>query len=164
VRYVVIVMLALGCYEAPDYSGARFKCDDKHACPAGQQCVNGLCGGGGSGGSGTDSGMTSQSSVACAGETCGANQKCCVDFVTSGVSCIATGAQCNGFSATCDGKEDCSGGFCCESGGGTIGCGAACSSGTICLEAADCPSTTPMCCMGLGGTMEPWGRCNVACP
>jgi hypothetical protein len=33
----------------------------------------------------------------------------------------------------------------------------------ICREAADCPSTTPMCCPIIG-TGEPWGRCNVSCP
>jgi hypothetical protein len=161
VRFAVIVMLAMGCYEAPDYSGARFKCDAEHACPAGQDCINGLCGGGGS--NMIDSGTSPQSSVACGSATCGANQKCCMDFLSSGLSCLALGAMCNGLSASCDGKEDCSGGGSCCGTGTASACAATCTI-TVCREPTDCPASSPVCCFNVGGTMTPWGQCHLACP
>ncbi len=160
-RYAWIVILMIGCYEAPDYSGAHFKCDAEHACPDGQQCINGTCGGGGSG-SGMIDAPLSQSGVACGATTCGVNQKCFADFI-NGPSCIAPSASCTGFSATCDGKEDCGGQSCCETGSVTIGCVAACSGYVICRDDDDCAANMPKCCPAIG-TMEPWGRCYVACP
>src|SRR5690348_2561204 len=115
----MLVMLAIGCYEAPDYSGTHFKCDDMHACPAGQTCMNGFCSGGGSG-SGMPDAPTQANGVKCGAETCSGTQQCCVDFI-SGIACTAVGAQCNGFSATCDGKEDCGTGVCCGN-SATIAC------------------------------------------
>lgn len=151
----------IGCYEAPDYSGAHFKCDAEHACPSGQTCVNGTCSDGG--GSGMIDAPPSESGVACGATTCGAGQKCCADFV-SGPTCIAPSASCTGFSATCDGIEDCAGQSCCETGSITIGCAAACSGYTICRDNNDCTDPSkPTCCPAIA-TMEPWGRCNVACP
>ncbi len=152
-------MLAFGCYAAPDYSGAHFKCDGEHPCPDGQQCVNSVCSGGGSN---MVDAATSGNGVACGTATCGASQKCCADFV-SGPICIALSASCTGFAATCDGKEDCPGATCCETGTITIGCISTCPGSVICRESTDCPAVAPICCPSIG-TMEPWGRCNVGCP
>ena len=157
-----VLLVAIGCYNAPDYDGTHFKCDDNHGCPDGQQCVNGICGGmdGGSGSNMIDAPQTAIG-VKCGATTCASNQKCCADFI-NGVSCIALTATCNGFSATCDGKEDCSGGPCCEN-GSTIACGTTCVNATICTDTADCPAQTPLCCT-IPQTNEPWGRCYTTCP
>lgn len=150
----------IGCYEAPDYNGTHFKCDDNHACPNGQACVNGVCDGMGSGSNMVDA-PPSAVGVRCNGTTCGSNQKCCADFV-SGVSCIPLTQACTGFAATCDGKEDCSGSSCCEN-GSSIACGTVCANATICTDAADCPANLPVCCT-IAQTNEPWGRCYTTCP
>ncbi|HEX5060015.1 MAG TPA: hypothetical protein VFV99_11680, partial [Kofleriaceae bacterium] len=86
-RCVWILLLAIGCYEAPDYNGTHFKCDDQHACPDGQQCVNGICGGSGSGSNMIDA-PQSMSGVHCGAATCTSSQKCCADLVSTSVSCI----------------------------------------------------------------------------
>src|SRR5215212_7978703 len=101
-------MVAIGCYAAPDYSGTHFKCDSEHACPAGQQCIAGTCGGN------MPDGATSSAGVLCGTTTCSASQKCCADIAASTVSCIALAVTCTGYSATCDGKEDCGSLNCCE--------------------------------------------------
>jgi hypothetical protein len=164
VRYAWLVLLAIGCYEAPDYSGTRFKCDDEHACPDGQACVNGFCGGGS--GSNMVDAAPPAIGVACGATTCTTGQKCCADFL-NGPTCIALGASCAGIAATCDGVEDCAGNACCsDAGGSAAACGAAamCTNQTICRENADCTTPNqPMCCM-IPGTGEPWGRCLNACP
>ena len=115
-RYALLAML-IGCYEAPDYNGTHFKCDAEHACPAGQPCVAGVCGGSGS--NAIDA-PPSSAGVACGAMTCGASQKCCADFL-NGPSCVALSASCTGFAATCDGIEDCNGQKCCETGSVAIG-------------------------------------------
>jgi hypothetical protein len=153
-------MLAVGCYEAPDYSGTHFKCDSDHACPGGQACVNGVCGGMGSGSNMIDA-PTSSTGVACGATTCGATQKCCADIL-NGPSCIAIGAACAGIAATCDGIEDCSGMPCCDVGGATVACGTTCQT-QICRDTADCPANAAICCTVIG-TNEPWGRCYPVCP
>ena len=94
-------MLMIGCYEAPDYSGTRFKCDSTHACPDGQQCVSGSC----SGGSGTDASVSS-TGVLCGSITCGATQKCCADLAAGVNSCIALAVTCAGYAATCRAIRD----------------------------------------------------------
>jgi hypothetical protein len=156
-------MLAIGCYEAPDYGGTRFKCDADHPCPPGQTCVSGTCNGGG--GNGSIDAAVPHASVACGTMTCGAGEKCCATLINV-PTCIALAATCAGISATCDGVEDCNGGACCDGSGGSqqIACAATCTSTTICRENTDCPNNAPMCCMGIGGTNEPWGRCFAVCP
>jgi hypothetical protein len=161
VRYAWIVMLVIGCYEAPDYSGTHFKCDSEHACPAGQQCVNGVCNGGGN----MIDAPISSAGVLCGTTTCGATQKCCADFV-NGLACIAQSASCTGFSATCDGREDCGSMRCCETGSLVIGCTATCvgQAQLICRDNTDCTDSGQSVCCPTVGTMEPWGRCAPACP
>jgi hypothetical protein len=154
-------MLAVGCYAAPDYSGTHFKCDSTHACPEGQQCVNGTC----SGGSSIDA-SGSSAGVLCGATTCAATQKCCADLSAGVPTCIALTASCTGFAATCDGKEDCGTMKCCESGTLLIGCVATCAGQgrLICRDNTDCTDATqPNCCASVG-TLEPWGRCNAVCP
>ncbi len=162
-RYAWLVLLAIGCYEAPDYAGTHFKCDDNHGCPDGQQCVAGVCGGNGSGSNMPDA-ATSSAGVICGASVCTGGQKCCADFL-SGPHCIAAGASCTaGISATCDGVEDCSGGACCANGSVTVECQTTCSGQTICRDAADCVNSgASMCCPSIG-TMEPWGKCSNVCP
>ena len=158
-------MLAIGCYEAPDYSGTHFKCDSEHACPPGQACVNGLCNGGS--GSGSDSGMNDGPpqaiGVHCGSALCTTAQKCCVDFVGGAATCIGLTAGCTGYAAKCDGREDCSGNLCCDIGSGTIECAASCATQAICRDNADCPAQASQCCPS-ANPFEPWGRCNIACP
>lgn len=158
-------MLAVGCYEAPDYSGTRFKCDDQHACPGGQPCIDGLCGGSGGGSDAMIDAPPPAVGVACGAMTCGASQKCCADLL-AGPSCIPQSATCAGVAATCDGTEDCAGNACCESGGGVAACGTSptCPNQTICRENADCTNPAQRLCCTVPGTMEPWGRCFTACP
>jgi len=156
-----ILLLVIGCYEAPDYSGTHFKCDDQHGCPDGQPCVNGICGGSGSGSNMIDA-PPSVVGVRCGATTCTSNQKCCADVVSSLVSCIPVSQTCTGFAATCDGKEDCGNDWCCAN-GSTIACAATCTNATICTDNADCPAQAPMCCPIIG-TNEPWGRCYTTCP
>jgi hypothetical protein len=160
VRYALIVTLMIGCYEAPDYAGTHFKCDSEHACPSGQQCISGRC----DGSSGIDAPVSS-AGVLCGATTCGAGQKCCADFV-NGVGCIALAASCTGFAATCDGKEDCGSMRCCETSNLLIGCTATCAGQQqlICRDNADCTDFGASQCCPTVGTMEPWGRCNAACP
>lgn len=162
-RYVWFVLLAIGCYEAPDYTGTRFKCDDDHVCPDGQQCVAGVCGGNG-GGSNMIDAATSPIGVQCGAMQCTSGQKCCADFL-GGPNCIPASAACNtGIAATCDGIEDCAGGACCENGTIVVECQPTCSGQTICRDNADCVNSgMPMCCPSIG-TMEPWGKCSNACP
>ncbi|HEY5923966.1 MAG TPA: hypothetical protein VIV11_19940 [Kofleriaceae bacterium] len=160
-RYAWFVLLAIGCYEAPDYSGTRFKCDSEHACPNNQPCVNGFCSAG-SGSNMIDSGMPPQVGIACGSATCSGSQKCCVDFV-SGPACVAATTSCTGFLAACDGKEDCGGSFCCDISGTVIECATICTNSVICRDNADCPTTLSQCCPPTT-QFEPWGRCNIACP
>lgn len=162
-RYLAVLVVLIGCYEAPDYSGTRFKCDDEHACPDGQLCINGFCGGSTSGQDGAIDSPPSDLGVACGEMTCGANEKCCANILGT-PSCIALSATCAGITATCDGTEDCAGTPCCETGGGTITCVTTCSGQHVCRDNADCTDPTqPACCM-IPGTGEPWGRCFAACP
>lgn len=154
VRCAVIAILLAGlaaCYEAPDYGATTFRCDTAHGCPEGQTCLDGLCRGGGG---------TRHDGVACGAQTCPSGQQCCVDFI-SAPHCIAAGAQCAGFGATCDGLEDCDTGTCCE-----VGARADCTPGAcndpVCLQPADCPAAQPMCCLGLTPG-EPWGHCEAIC-
>lgn len=157
-RYAWLVLLAVGCYEAPDYSGTRFKCDDAHPCPSGQACVNGVCGGD----STTVDAPASEIGVACGDTTCAENQKCCADLL-GGPSCVAQNSVCAGVSATCDGIEDCDGNPCCET-NGVAACATTCAGNMICRQNADCTNPgQPACCM-ITGTGEPWGRCLAACP
>lgn len=156
-RYAWLVLLAVGCYEAPDYSGTRFKCDDAHPCPNGQACVNGVCGG-----TVEVDAPASELGVECGGTTCGADQKCCADLFGT-PSCIALGAVCAGVAATCDGIEDCGGNPCCEL-GGVVSCATSCASNIICRQDEDCTNPSlPRCCI-VQGTGEPWGRCLTVCP
>jgi len=153
-------LLAIGCYEAPDYKTTRFKCDAAHACPDTQACVNGACSGGGGNAVG----------VACGAITCAVNQQCCADFVAA-PTCAPLGASCNGVAATCDGIEDCNGNACCEQ---TIVLAISCASTPVCQDAAqdqicrdagDCTDpAAALCCFGLGLPGEPWGRCGPLCP
>jgi hypothetical protein len=160
VRYALLVMLLVsGCYEAPDYSGTHFKCDADHACPEGQACINGICGGMGSG-SNIDA-PPSAAGVLCGTTTCAANQKCCSDFI-GGPACIAMNATCAGIAATCDGVEDCSGMPCCDVGGATVACASSCQT-QVCRDNTDCSASAPNCCPSIG-TNEPWGRCSPVCP
>jgi hypothetical protein len=157
VQRVLLVILGLvaGCYQDPDYSGTRFRCDDVRGCPAGQTCIGGMCsdGSGGPDAGGADG-------VACGSQRCANGDQCCVDFIGA-PSCLAAGVTCAGFAATCDGIEDCDGNACCRE-GAAIACGAACNE-QICLEPADCPPGAAMCCFGI--TLgEPWGHCLAACP
>jgi hypothetical protein len=155
-------LFALGCYEAPDYAAARFKCDATHACPDGQICVSGACSGGGGGSSSNAVGVT------CGAITCAADQQCCLDFVTM-PHCTALGASCDGFAATCDGIEDCKGNACCQGIGLDISCGATTTclnqdQGQICLDPSDCTNpAAKLCCFGGGLPGEPWGRCAPIC-
>lgn len=160
-RYAWFAVFVIGCYEAPDYSGTHFKCDSEHACPSGQPCVNGVCGGMGSGSNMIDAPPAS-TGVLCGSIVCGATQKCCADLL-NGPTCLAPSASCTGFAATCDGVEDCGTGRCCETGSITIACAPTCAGYVICRENADCPANVPACCAMIG-TMEPWGRCMAACP
>lgn len=154
-------MLAVGCYEAPDYNGTHFKCDSSHACPNGQPCINGMCGGMGS--NMPDAPPQQANGVKCGSATCTGTQLCCEDFVNP-VSCIAPSATCIGISAACDGKEDCAGQLCCQTGSAAIVCAASCGAGqAICIENADCPSQMPMCCPPTT-IYEPWGTCRITCP
>src|SRR4026209_1298974 len=109
-----------------------------HACPSGQMCVNGLCDGNGSGSNMPDA-PPGANGVLCGATACTSTQKCCADFV-NGPSCTALAVTCNGFEATCAGKEDCGTGVCCFDSSG-IACPASCASGQqVCRESADCPS------------------------
>ncbi|HEU4611324.1 MAG TPA: hypothetical protein VFS15_04580 [Kofleriaceae bacterium] len=161
-RCVWLVLFAIGCYSAPDYSGTHFKCDDEHACPDGQPCVDGVCAG--SAGSGSDmiDAPISSAGVQCGATTCTGAQKCCADFI-NGPICVALNAQCAGFTATCDGTEDCGGSPCCDLGGQVIACGTACQA-QICLDNADCTGASGSTCCPSIGTGEPWGRCYPICP
>jgi hypothetical protein len=158
-------LFAMGCYEAPDYTATRFRCDPTHACPGTQVCVSGACSGGGN-----DSGTSDPAGVSCGAITCAADQQCCLDFITL-PHCTALGASCDGIAATCDGLEDCRGNACCEGAFGLpIVCGSTpiCPSpdqDQICRDADDC--TNPLarqCCLGVGLPAEPWGRCRPGCP
>lgn len=154
-------LLAMGCYEAPDYAATRFKCDAAHTCPDNQICVNGACSGG--------NGRSSTVGVSCGAITCTASQQCCLDIV-SPPYCTALSASCTGITATCDGIEDCHGNACCED----IGLSIACSGTTtcpslgqdqICLDTGDCTNpAAKQCCFGDGLPGEPWGRCEPICP
>lgn len=159
-------VLAIGCYEAPDYTATRFKCDSTHACPGNQSCVNGAC----TGGIG-DAGVSSQIGVACGGTTCVAGHTCCLDFAFGPGCVVGGGAACDGIVVTCDGVEDCGGNACCESGiGFQISCSSSllCTSpgvSQICRDATDCTDpTAKMCCYDVGLPGEPWGRCRPGCP
>jgi len=158
-------MLAIGCYTAPDYSGTHFKCDDDHGCPAGQQCINGRCNGSGSGSAdGPMPDVPPQAlGVYCRGPQCATGQKCCIDFVSQGATCLAAAATCTGFAALCDGKEDCGGMWCCELGTGVIDCAVSCTALTICQDNTDCPTGASQCCPSVN-PFEPWGRCQISCP
>jgi hypothetical protein len=157
-RALATIVVLAGCYEAPDYRSTHFKCDDTHACPDGQSCITGTCMVGGSEIDANGSG--SQEGVACAGTTCTGGDNCCVDFVGS-PHCIPAGTFCNGYSASCDGTEDCAGSPCCLITGGTqTACGASCTN-QACLDNTDCLNASmPMCCLG---GLTPWGRCMPAC-
>ena len=171
-RCAVLLLVIVGCYEAPDYSGTRFKCDVDHPCPEGQLCSSGFCtetmtsDGGRNDGSPRDSSMIDTApggaGVLCGSIVCGSQQKCCADFA-AGPSCVALGAGCNGYAATCDGTEDCAGIPCCDVGGQMIQCATSCPTLTICREPADCTNPQlPYCCFGTGFN-EPWGRCLNGC-
>lgn len=157
-RYVWLVILAMGCYEPPDYDGTHFKCDDAHGCPAGQRCIDGICGDGGS--NATDAAPPSLG-VQCGASVCTSGQKCCVDLA-SAPSCIPLASTCAGIAATCDGIEDCSGSMCCDGGGQTIACGTCATA--VCRDNDDCTSAAaPVCCPDVV-PYTPWGRCSPACP
>jgi hypothetical protein len=158
----VIASLAVvaGCYADPDLGATRFRCDDAHACPAGQACVDGVCSAD-PGDGGDDAGVEAE--VTCGAGGCGVGEEFCADFV-AGPRCQLAAAGCTGIAATCDGLEDCAlGSTCCDLGGGVVGCAPACQN-QICREPADCTNPgAPACCFGIG-TDEPWGRCLAACP
>jgi len=156
-------LFAMGCYEAPDYTATRFKCDAVHACPDNQVCVSGVCSGGGSGGD-----ASRAVGVTCGATTCAVDQQCCLDFLTA-LRCTALGTSCDGIAVTCDGTEDCGGTACCGDIGLSIGC-----TGTaicpnpgqdqICRDTSDCTSSVAkQCCFDVGLPGEPWGRCTPFC-
>ena len=155
-------LFAIGCYEAPDYTATRFKCDAAHACPGTQACVAGQCSGGG----GSDT--SNLVGVTCGSITCAADQQCCLDFLAQ-LHCTAVGASCDGFAATCDGIEDCRGNACCELLGLDVGCSSTLScpnpgQDQICRDTTDCTSPAArQCCFGDGLPGEPWGRCEPIC-
>jgi len=146
---VVIVAAAAGCrYDDPDLTGVHFTCDATHGCPDGEQCVGGVCSGGGGG-----------DGVACNGTQCMPGDQCCVDFVNA-PRCIGAAESCPGMGAVCDGIEDCPGGRCCDDGGGPA-CGAAACDTAICVTGEDCPGSAPNCCV-IDPTL-PWGQCFLQC-
>jgi hypothetical protein len=153
-------LFAMGCYETPDYTPTRFRCNAAHICPDNQICQNGACTGG-------SSATSNVVGVSCGSITCAIDQQCCLDFVSAPL-CTALIASCDVLGATCDGIEDCHGNACCE----VIGLDIACSGTTtcptgqdqICLDTSDC--TTPavkQCCFDEGLPGEQWGRCRPAC-
>jgi hypothetical protein len=151
-------LLAMGCYEAPDYTATRFKCDTAHVCPDNQICVSGTCSRGGGG--------PDTVGVSCGQITCAVDQQCCIDIVDA-PHCTALNQSCDAIAATCDGIEDCHGNACCEQIDLSIACsGAATCSGQdqICLDTADCTNpAAKQCCFGDGLPGEPWGRCRPTC-
>jgi hypothetical protein len=154
-------LFAMGCYEAPDYTATRFKCDPTHACPGTQVCVNAVCN------SGPDSGTSNLVGVSCGATTCAAGQECCLDFVAA-PHCTASGS-CDGVPAACDGIEDCGGNACCEGIGLAIACGGTSicpdqGQDQICRDPTDCTNPAArQCCFGVGLPGEPWGRCQPRC-
>jgi hypothetical protein len=180
VRYALSLLLVAACYQAPDYGGTRFKCDDEHGCPEGQTCIAGFCSIGttgvagfcSTGGTGNvdakqpDSPQQQNANgVLCGTVTCSLTQKCCADVI-SGPTCVGITAVCAGLAAVCDGTEDCNGTACCSAGQNFV-CSQLCQDQTtqICREPADClNASAPNCCFNTSGTPEPWGRCLSQCP
>jgi hypothetical protein len=152
-------LFAMGCYEAPDYTATRFKCDATHACPDSQVCVSGVCSGGN---------VSKVVGVSCGAITCAVDQQCCLDFVLT-LRCTALGTSCDGIGVTCDGTEDCGGNACCEGISLSIGCvgTAICPNpgqDQICRDATDCTGPVArQCCFDDGLPGEPWGRCAPFC-
>lgn len=156
-RVIVIVVLT-GCYTDPNFDATRFRCDDAHACPPGQVCVGGRC----SGSAPVDDAPASQVGVACMGTVCGSGTECCVDFV-AGPRCIQIGAACTGFTARCDGVEDCGGNVCCAD-GTNVECRSTTCTRAACLDDDDCKDPNARtCCLGVTPGV-PWGDCLSVCP
>jgi hypothetical protein len=163
-----IALLCASCYDDPNYTATRFKCDPTHGCPAGQQCVGGQCTPQGADAAipTTDAAGAKADGVVCGAAICTAQQQCCAEFAGQ-PSCTPIGAACTGVAATCDGLEDCNGGACCfDLGRATVACAASCAQlPQVCRDAADC--TDPMsrlCCLGSEPPGAPWGICRPICP
>jgi hypothetical protein len=118
--------------------------------------------GGDSGGGGADSGNVidapgadaSTQGVACGMTSCGTGMDCCIEFDGSNptYTCIASGDNCNGLAAACDGPEDCMANErCCGGGGGGVQCesqgGGQCRE--LCHTAGDCAMQGAMCCTSM---------------
>mgnify|MGYP000726993919 CR=1 FL=1 len=170
----VLALVGAGCYQDPDYGGTQFRCDPAHACPAGQQCVAGLCtradapvDAPGAVVDGPPSGLPD--GVACGGVVCPSTQWCCAPFMGL-PRCVTATAACDGVAAACDGVEDCGGQACCED---VVGEVASCTTARTCSVAreqlcrSDADCTDPgaaRCCLGAGVPPAPWGLCEPMCP
>ncbi|MGE3546120.1 MAG: hypothetical protein AB7L28_19470 [Kofleriaceae bacterium] len=145
------VMITHACFFSdPTLEGTRFQCEKNSDCPGSQACIANLC-----------SGPTNSTvGVACgAAGMCTINQRCCTSL--AGVSeCLSTLDGCVGFSATCDGPEDCEGGMACCTDGGSAQCGDPSCTVRACTSGDDCAGSTPDCCFLVAA---PWGTCAV-CP
>lgn len=140
------LLLIVACSYGDPTAGVTFKCDATHGCPDGATCVNGLCSGG-----------HDIVGVACgSGGTCGANAKCCVDFMTA-PHCVNATDTCAGVTAACDGAGDCTAPAQCCASAGSAACGSSCQS-VACTTPDDCPGAAPNCCFAL--PQVPWGMCN----
>jgi hypothetical protein len=162
---VACAALAACGYDAPDYSDARFRCDQSHPCPSGQTCISGLCEGvGGDGDAATTDAAGPDgmySGINCGSSICTLDQQCCADVV-GGTRCAAPGAFCAGISTRCDGPEDCPGQECCLSAGsGTCTPIGTCSTSLACHVAADCGAGGDECCPILETS---WNGCFQSCP
>jgi len=145
----VIVAVVAACTYGDPATNATFKCDPSHACPNGEACVGGFCGGSAAGGS---------AGVFCgSGGTCAPGQLCCVDVVNA-PHCINSGETCvSGITGACDGLSTCAApSECC--GMESTACGSAGCQPRVCLTGSDCDGGEPNCCFD--GTF-PWGRCSV---
>ncbi|MCX5744455.1 MAG: hypothetical protein NT062_18345 [Proteobacteria bacterium] len=152
-RWIVCVAALAGCtFDDPDLGAAKFKCDAAHACPDGQACVAGVCGGSGSN-------VATFDGVKCGAATCTAGQQCCAGPLLAatcqpaGTACTANGEA----AATCDGVEDCPADQAC-CGASDAACGAASCTPRACQSVDDCTGGLG-CCRDL--PYLSWGYCGA---
>jgi hypothetical protein len=146
VRVVVLVLvLALGgfgaCfYDHPKLEQAAFRCDEAHACPAGQRCIvdDKVC---------VDEHVGVAGIVVCRGRTCDVPDRCC-DSADEMTVCLGAGADTGSCARVlaCDGPEDCpSNQECCFDNAARAGtCAATCARfQRVCAKNADCDLAPP---------------------
>lgn len=154
---IIAIVVASGCYEAPDYADTRFRCGENSRCPNGYTCLHGAC----ERGVPTDGRTDAQTieGILCDGTRCAIGDVCCVYLGSA--TCKPPGQGPCARTATCDFTSDTCGivDICCQT-----------PNGADCVPWLECQSTyvcegpgdatcwnTPKCCASVDG---PWGVCG----